>query len=65
MRMGQLPQHTQPAVMATVFDSFLQGISILARDNVPHAVIDAAISQVLKTWDMSASVVAPPIKGQG
>lgn len=59
MRLGQLPQHTQPAVMASVFDSFLQGVSILARDNVPHATLDAAISQLMLGWDVAASI-APP-----
>lgn len=56
---GQLPSSINPAAMATVFDSFLQGVSILARDNLPHAVIDAAITQLLMTWDSAASLVAP------
>ncbi|MDQ0123211.1 hypothetical protein J2W17_002158 [Pseudomonas lini] len=43
--------------MATVFDSFLQGISILARDNTQHEVIDVAITQLLLTWDIAASSV--------
>ncbi|WLH77704.1 TetR/AcrR family transcriptional regulator [Pseudomonas sp. FP2335] len=62
IRAGQLPQYTQAPVLATVFDSFLQGVSILARDNVPHAVIDAAIDQLLMAWDVAASVVAPQLK---
>jgi len=57
VREGQLPETTEAAVMATVFDSFLQGASILARDNVPHAILDAAISQLLVTWDAAASSV--------
>ncbi|MCF5027144.1 TetR/AcrR family transcriptional regulator [Pseudomonas lurida] len=61
MRTGQLPGTVNPTVMATVFDSFLQGVSILARDNVPHATLDAAISQLLLTWDIAAST-APPIR---
>lgn len=52
---GQLPGDIHAAAMATVFDSFLQGISILARDNTPHEVIDAAITQILLTWDIAAS----------
>lgn len=56
---GQLPNTTVPAVMATVFDSFLQGVSILARDDVPHKSIDAAITQLLMTWDVAASISAP------
>ena len=59
VRNGQLPDTTNAAVMATVYDSFLQGVSILARDNIPHAVIDGAITQLLSTWDMAASIVAP------
>ena len=47
---GELPADTLAPVMATVFDSFLQGISILARDEVPHEVIDAAIGKVMLTW---------------
>jgi hypothetical protein len=45
--------------MATVFDSFLQGISILARDNTQHEGIDAAITQILLTWDIAASTEPP------
>ena len=62
IRAGQLPQHTQAPVLASVFDSFLQGVSILARDNVAHAVIDAAITHLLMTWDVTAAIVAPRIK---
>lgn len=57
VREGQLPEAIEAAVMATVFDSFLQGASILARDNVPHAILDAAIIQLLVTWDAAACSV--------
>lgn len=56
---GQLPGNIHPPAMATMFDSFLQGISILARDNTQHEVIDAAITQILLTWDNAASTVPP------
>ena len=56
---GQLPETINAPAMAAVFDSFLQGVSILARDNVPHAAIDAAITQLLLAWDVAASTVAP------
>ncbi|WP_445178021.1 TetR/AcrR family transcriptional regulator [Pseudomonas sp. McL0111] len=52
---GELPSSIHAPAMAAVFDSFLQGVSILARDNIQHAVIDAAISQILLTWDIAAS----------
>jgi AcrR family transcriptional regulator len=51
---GLLADDTNAAAMATVFDSFLQGISILARDNTPIENIDAAITQVMRTWDVMA-----------
>ncbi|VVO62866.1 TetR/AcrR family transcriptional regulator [Pseudomonas fluorescens] len=53
MSTGELPASTVAAALATVFDSFLQGISILARDETSIEVINAAITQVLMTWDMS------------
>lgn len=62
IRIGHLPQHTQALVLASVFDSFLQGVSILARDNVAHGVIDAAITHLLMSWDVTAAIVAPRIK---
>jgi AcrR family transcriptional regulator len=51
---GLLANDTNAAAMATVFDSFLQGISILARDDTPIESIDAAITQVMRTWDLMA-----------
>ncbi|MFW9082054.1 TetR/AcrR family transcriptional regulator [Pseudomonas sp. P2757] len=55
---GELPGNTHAHGMATVFDSFLQGISILARDNTSHEVIDAAITQIMLTWDIAASAIS-------
>ena len=51
---GLLADDTNAAAMATVFDSFLQGISILARDDTSIESIDAAITQVMRTWDVMA-----------
>jgi len=51
---GLLAEDTNAAAMATVFNSFLQGISILARDDTPIENIDAAITQVMRTWDVAA-----------
>ena len=55
MSSGELPANTVAPALATVFDSFLQGISILARDDTSIEVIDAAITQVLMTWDIAAA----------
>ncbi|CAH0268278.1 TetR/AcrR family transcriptional regulator [Pseudomonas glycinis] len=51
----ELASGTSAAAMATVFDSFLQGISILARDNTALDNIDAAITQVMQTWDIAVT----------
>ncbi|QHD08126.1 TetR/AcrR family transcriptional regulator [Pseudomonas sp. R76] len=59
IRAGHLPSTLHAPSMASVFDSFLQGVSILARDDVPYQVIDAAISQLLLTWDIAASTTPP------
>lgn len=56
---GELASGTSAAVMATVFDSFLQGISILARDNTAPENIDAAITQIMRTWDIAATRATP------
>lgn len=58
---GQLPANAH--ALATVFDSFLQGISILARDGVGHEVIDAAISHLMLAWDLSAATAPPTHRG--
>ncbi len=48
---GQLPRATDPAALATLFDTFLVGLSIQARDGVPLATLEASISQVMRVWD--------------
>ena len=58
MSAGELPANTAAPALATVFDSCLQGISILARDDTTSQVIDAAITQVLMTWDIAAATSA-------
>jgi len=47
---GDLPAGTNAQVLATVFDSFLTGLSTLARDGVEHQVLDAAVTQVMAVW---------------
>ncbi|MBP2171061.1 AcrR family transcriptional regulator [Erwinia toletana] len=51
---GELPAETDARVMAAVFDSFLLGLSTLARDGVEHQVFAAAITQILQLWDTAA-----------
>lgn len=48
---GELAQQTQPAVIATLFDSFLLGVSTLARDGVSYRELDDAVTALMKVWD--------------
>ena len=48
---GELPATVVPETLAAVFDSFLLGLSTLARDGVPHETLDAAVTQVMGVWD--------------
>jgi AcrR family transcriptional regulator len=51
---GELPASTKPKVLAAVFDSFLLGLTTLARDGVEYEVLDGAVTQVMGVW------TAPP-----
>ncbi|MBS3666393.1 TetR/AcrR family transcriptional regulator [Vreelandella boliviensis] len=50
---GELRADTNVQALSTVFDSFLLGLSTLARDGVRHSELDAAITQVMLAWDAS------------
>ncbi|WP_059003589.1 TetR/AcrR family transcriptional regulator [Pseudomonas syringae] len=54
---GELPATVIPETFATVFDSFMLGLSTLARDGVTHATLDSAVTQVMGLWD-SLRIVA-------
>ncbi|UNK42922.1 TetR/AcrR family transcriptional regulator [Luteimonas sp. S4-F44] len=47
---GQLAEGVDMGALGTVFDSFLLGLSTLARDGVGLPVMEAAISQVMALW---------------
>ncbi|HCK01560.1 MAG TPA: TetR family transcriptional regulator [Serratia grimesii] len=57
---GELVKQTDPAVIATLFDSFLLGVSTLARDGIHYRVLDDAVTALMKLWDAHAEVIAPP-----
>ncbi|RLK45693.1 TetR family transcriptional regulator [Cupriavidus plantarum] len=59
---GELRRDTDARALATVFDGFLLGVSTLARDGVRHAIIDAAITQLLSAWE--ASRAEPTVSGK-
>ena len=49
---GELSAQTNVVALATVFESFLLGLTTLARDGLEHAVLDAAVTQVMSAWDV-------------
>ncbi|MDN2717861.1 TetR/AcrR family transcriptional regulator [Janthinobacterium sp. SUN120] len=53
MASGELPGDMDAVALASVFDSFLSGVAIQTRDGVGYAVLDGAITQILRVWDAS------------
>lgn len=51
---GALPATVDAEVLSTVFDTFLQGMTAMARAGVPLATLEAAITQLLMVWDVQA-----------
>lgn len=49
---GDLPDSTDIAMLVTLFETFLRGISIQARDDVQYEAIDSAITQLISVWDV-------------
>jgi AcrR family transcriptional regulator len=52
---GELAPATDAPSLACVFDSFLLGLTTLARDGVTFKTMDAAITQVMCLWDAQVS----------
>jgi AcrR family transcriptional regulator len=50
---GDLAPDTDAAAMARMFNTFLSGISVEARDGVPLSQIDAGITSVMRLWDQA------------
>ncbi|WP_194542810.1 TetR/AcrR family transcriptional regulator [Paenibacillus sp. JZ16] len=48
---GELPGSTDIPMLLTLFETFLRGISIQARDGVPYETMDAAITQLMNVWE--------------
>ncbi len=57
---GELRPGTNALGLATVLDAFLTGLSVEARDRVPAASLDAAITELMRLWDKHASNEAQP-----
>ncbi|MBW4789303.1 TetR/AcrR family transcriptional regulator [Alcaligenes faecalis] len=54
---GDLPKDTNVKALAENYHCFLLGLSIQARDGVSGAVLDAAITEAMRSWDAKASAV--------
>ncbi len=50
---GELQDNEHTPALAVSFDSFLLGISTLARDGIPLADTERAIAQMMRLWDLS------------
>ncbi|MDN4604371.1 TetR/AcrR family transcriptional regulator [Paenibacillus sp. F6_3S_P_1C] len=53
VEIGELPASTNISMLTTVFDTFMQGISTQARDGVPFATLDQAITKIMGIWDLA------------
>ncbi|MCC5069225.1 TetR/AcrR family transcriptional regulator [Xanthomonas campestris] len=51
---GSLAADLDAAALTCVFDSFMLGLSTLARDGKTFKAMDAAITQLMQLWDMHA-----------
>ena len=49
---GELRQDADAEGLATLADALLVGMSVQARDGVSHTVIEAAVSSLLRLWDV-------------
>jgi len=54
---------TDVAALATMFESFLLGLSTLARDGATLPTMDGAVTQILQLWDVWAKKM--PAQGAG
>jgi TetR/AcrR family transcriptional repressor for divergent bdcA len=61
---GELPTSTDVIGLATLFDTFLVGISTAARDGVSLASLQASITQLMRLWDESGGRKKTPRRGR-
>jgi hypothetical protein len=45
--------------LSVAFDCFFQGLSVLARDCVRHAVIEKAVTDAMGIWDAAVDQPMP------
>lgn len=51
---GDLAAGTDAGALAALFEGFMLGLSPMARDGVPLAVIEGAVGQVMRLWDLNS-----------
>ncbi len=56
---GTLSAGTDAAGLAAMFNTFLLGLSAQARDGVPAATLDAAVTRLMAAWDAAAVEEGP------
>ena len=59
---GQLSAATDAMTLATLFNTFLVGLSTQARDGASPISLDAAVTQLMAVWDASAVGCNRPTK---
>ncbi|MCG7404029.1 MULTISPECIES: TetR/AcrR family transcriptional regulator [Caballeronia] len=59
IKSGELRSSTDPASLSIALDCFFQGLSVLARDSVRHAVIEKAVNDAMGIWDAAVDRPMP------
>lgn len=59
IKSGELRSTTDPASLSIALDCFFQGLSVLARDRVRHAVIEKAVTDAMGIWDAAVDQPMP------
>ncbi len=49
--LGDLPADTDVTAYAAIFHTFLHGLTLQARDGVSGQTLDAAVSEIMASWD--------------
>ena len=52
---ADLQAKTPASALATMFDSFLVGLTTQARDDVSHQALDEAVTQIMAVWNLHAT----------
>jgi AcrR family transcriptional regulator len=59
IKSGELRSSTDPASLSIALEGFFQGLSVLARDSVRHAVIEKAVNDAMGIWDAAVDRPMP------